>query len=396
MIKTTATDKIFQLKKRIRGVSGGTSASKTISILLWLIQRAQTQANEVISIVSETFPHLRRGAMRDFLTIMEQHNYFEQSAWNRTDFIYTFPTGSKIEFFSADQPGKVRGPRRDILFLNEANNVSYEVFTQLEVRTKKIIWCDWNPIQEYWWYSEVNTANRTDVDFLTLTYKDNEALPQTIVDSIETRKENKNWWRVYGEGQLGLAEGLIYPNWQQIDEIPEEARLIRYGLDFGYTNDPTASDAIYKWNDAFVIDQVIHQKGLSNKQIADIFLNLPKALVIADSAEPKSIDEIAHYGITIIPAVKGKDTVNQGIQFVQDQKIFVTKRSIETLKEQRNYMWITNKDGKIINEPSPLFNHHMDDIRYGFDSYKPASDPLQTKRIAQTNTTNRSKWSVGG
>lgn len=388
--ETTATKKILALKKRIRGVAGGTSASKTISILLWIIDYALCHNNELISVVSETFPHLKRGAIRDFKLIMETHNYWRESDWNITDSIYTFPsTGSKVEFFSADSSDKVRGPRRDVLFINEANNVTYETYTQLEVRTKKVIWLDWNPVQEFWFYDSV--VNQENVDFLVLTYKDNEALDPAIIEAIEARRSNKNWWRVYGEGLLGLAEGLIFPDWQQIDGVPPEARLERYGLDFGYTNDPTASDAIYKWNDAFVIDQVIHQKGLSNRQIADILLNLPRALVVADSAEPKSIDEIDGYGISIIAAQKGPGSVLQGIQYVQDQKIFVTKRSVETLKEQRNYMWITDKDGKIINEPSPIFNHHMDAIRYGLDSFKAKSDPTP---VVAMNSQLQRKWSI--
>lgn len=368
MIKTTATDKIFSLRKRIRGVSGGTSASKTISILLWMIQRAQAgkYPNETMSVVSETFPHLKRGAIRDFLNIMEEHGYFKPDAWNKTDYIYTFPTGSKIEFFSADQPGKVRGPRRDILFINEANNINYEVYTQLEVRTKKIIWLDWNPVQEFWWYTEV--LPHQDVDFLTLTYKDNEGLSPEIVKAIEVRQHNKNWWKVYGLGELGLAEGIIYPNFKEIDSVPEEARLDRKGLDFGYTNDPTALLDVYKWNNAFIWDELMYQKGVSNKQIADTILNTNPALVIGDSSEPKSIDEIRSYGVNILPSQKGPGSVLQGIQKVQDQVIFVTKRSTNIWREQRNYMWLTDKDGQIINEPSPIFNHLMDAGRYAMES----------------------------
>lgn len=368
MIKTTATDKIFALKKRIRGVSGGTSASKTISILLWLIQRAQTNENELISVVSETFPHLKRGAMRDFLMIMEEHNYFKQNNWNKTDSIYSFETGSKIEFFSADQPGKVRGPRRDILFINEANNISYEVYTQLEVRTKKIIWLDWNPVQEFWAYTDV--LGKQDCDFITLTYKDNEGLAFEIIQAIESRQGNKNWWKVYGLGELGEAEGRIYTGWELVDEIPHEARIERRGLDFGYSNDPTAIVDIYYYNGGYILDEVAYQKGLTNKQIADLINNLPKTLTIADSAEPKSIDEIKLYGVNIIPTVKGKDSVNQGIQFVQQQRISVTKRSVNLLKEYRNYLWETDKEGKIINEPIGIFNHALDAIRYGFEGLR--------------------------
>jgi len=374
-IQTTGTKKILKLNKRIRGVAGGTGASKTISILLWLIDYAQTHKNELISVVSESFPHLKRGAMRDFLNIMEVHKYFKPDKWNKTDYTYIFETGSRIEFFSADQPGKVRGPRRDILFINEANNISYETYTQLEVRTNKIIWLDWNPVAEFWFYEEVK--NKEGVDFLILTYRDNEALDKNIVRAIESRKGNKNWWRVYGLGLLGEAEGRIYTGWKAINSIPHEARLERYGLDFGYSNDPTAILAIYYYNGGYILDEITYQKGLSNRQIADILLNKDGGLVIADSAEPKSIDEIASYGVSIIGSRKGKDSVLQGIQYVQEQRISVTKRSLNLLKEYRNYLWLTDKEGKIINEPSPIFNHLMDALRYGMESLRPRDDDTE-------------------
>lgn len=380
--KTTATEKILTLRKRIRGVSGGTSASKTISILIWVIARAGSNPpddKEIISVVSETMPHLKRGVIRDFQAIMKDCNAFEENRWNRTDFIYTFPNGSIVEFFSADQPGKVRGPRRDILFVNEANNISYEIFTQLEIRTKKVVWLDWNPVSEFWFYTEM-LGKREDVDFITLIYRDNEALDKSIIQTIEARRVNTNWFRVYGEGQLGEAEGRIYTGWSlDLEEIPDSARLERYGLDFGYTNDPTAIVAIHKHNDAKIIDEICYLKGLSNKDIADLLQNLPKALVIADSAEPKSIDEIRSYSINIIGVSKGKDSVLQGIQYVQDQKIFVTKRSVNLIKEYRNYLWITDPEGKVINEPQDFLNHAMDALRYGMDSFnKPVNFTPQT------------------
>jgi len=300
---------------------------------------------------------------------MEQHQYYKDERWNRSDFIYTFETGSKIEFFSADQPSKVRGPRRDRLFINEANNVPYEAFDQLEVRTKDYVYLDWNPTTEFWYYDKV--ANRDDVEHLIITYGDNEALDPQIVQSIEQRKANKAWWTVYGEGQLGAIETRIYTGWQIIDEIPHEARLERYGLDFGYSNDPTAIVAIYSYNGGYIFDEIAYQKGLLNKQIADILKNQSKALVIADSSEPKSIDEIKSYGVTIIGANKGPGSVLQGIQKVQLQQISVSKRSTNIIKEYRNYVWITDRDGKIINEPVDLFNHAMDAGRYATESINP-------------------------
>jgi len=368
---TTATNKLLSLTKRIRGVSGGTSASKTISILMWLIDYCQSHENELVSVVSETFPHLKRGAMRDFLSIMEAHNYFNDDRWNRSDYIYLFETGSRLEFFSADQPAKVRGPRRDILFINEANNIPFETFTQLEVRTKKIIWLDWNPVNEFWWYTDV--MPHTDVDFVTLTYKDNEALDQAIVDSIESKKHNKNWWTVYGLGQLGEVEGRIFTGWDLIDDIPSEARLERYGLDFGYTNDPTAIIAIHKYNDGLILDEAVYRKGLLNSEIAKIMTG-KDALIVADSAEPKSIDELLIYGLDVVPSTKGQGSVLQGIQAVQKRTIRVTKRSVNLIKEYRNYLWDTDANGKIINKPVQYLDHALDAVRYAITDMYPIDD----------------------
>ncbi len=369
---TQATRKIASLKARLRCVQGGTSASKTISILLLLVNAAQSDKKPTMtSIVSESFPHLKRGVIRDFLAIMEEHQYFVPDRWNKTDYTYTFETGSKIEFFSVDQPSKVRGPRRERLFINECNNVPYEAFDQLEVRTKEYIFLDWNPTTEFWFYDQIQGV-RTDMEYVIVTYKDNEALDTAIVESIEQRKGNKSWWRVYGEGLLGEVETRIYTGWQIVDDVPFEARLERYGLDFGYTNDPSAIVAVYYYNGGYILDEITFQKGLSNKQIADVINNQDgkKALVIADAAEPKSIDEIRMHGVTILPATKGKGSVLQGIQYVQQQKVSMTKRSVNLIKEYRNYVWITDDDGIILNEPDHLFSHSMDALRYAFSSIK--------------------------
>lgn len=389
---TTALIKLSKLTKRIHGVQGGTSASKTISIIQLLVDKCQRDKTpQLTSITSESMPHLKRGAIRDFKDIMQQHNYWDDSRWNASDFIYTFETGTPLEFFSLDMPHKVRGPRRKRLFINEANNIPYETFDQLEVRTEDEIWLDWNPVSEFWWHLDINgntaVSRRPDADSLILTYKDNEGLPKNIVDSIESRKSNKNWWLVYGMGQLGVAEGRIYTDWVVIDDIPHEARLERYGLDFGYSNDPTALIAIYKYNGGFILDEITFQKGLLNKQIADILLNLPKALVIADSAEPKSIDEISSYGISILPSLKGVGSILKGIQYVQQQRISVTKRSLNILKEYRNYLWITNKDGQIVNEPDVIWNHSLDAIRYAINS-------LNTQEEKTETNYQKSKWRI--
>lgn len=309
------------------------------------------------------------------------HRYWKDSNWNATDSIYTFETGSQIEFFSTDNGDKLRGARRDRLFVNEANNIPFDAFEQLEVRTKEFVYLDWNPTNEFWFYTDVKDK-RNDVEHIIVTYKDNEALPKEIVDSIEQRKNRKGWWKVYGEGQLGEVDGKIYKDWQIIDSIPHEARLERYGLDFGYSNDPTAIVAVYYYNGGYIIDEVSYQKGMSNKQIADIFLSIDRNLIIADSAEPKSIDELRLFGLNVMPANKGAGSISQGIAYVQDKRISVTKKSVNIIKEYRNYLWKTDKQtGKIINIPDGGLDHAMDAIRYAISSLVGNAEPDKQRSI---------------
>lgn len=368
---TTATKKISSLRKKIRAVQGGTSASKTISILLYLIHLAQKDKEATLtSVVSESTPHLKRGAMRDFKNIMRIQGYWHDEEWNATDSIYTFPSSSQIEFFSADSGDKLRGARRDRLFINEANNITFEAFDQLEVRTKMFVYLDWNPSSEFWFYTEVQ-GQRTDVELIILTYKDNEALSAEIIASIEQRKNRKNWWKVYGLGLLGEIESRIYTGWIMLDDIPEEARLAKSALDFGYSIDPTAIIDIYRWNGGFILDEIAYTTGLSNREIATILKNNEdRKLVIADSAEPKSIDEIKGYGVSIVGAMKGPDSIRNGISQVQNMTIYVTKRSLNLIKEYRNYVWMKDKNDKYIspNVPEPGEDHALDAVRYGLAS----------------------------
>lgn len=376
---TTATKKIFQLNKRIRAVTGGTAASKTISILIWLIDYCQTVKNEVVTVVAESFPHLQLGVIRDLRNIMVSHGYWDDRNWNASKSVYTFHTGSIIEFVSFDKFGKAHGPRRDVLYVNEANNLSYNIVDQLMTRTRKIIWLDWNPTSEFWFYTELLPNRKDEIDFITLTYKDNEALDSITVREIESHKNNKQWWTVYGLGQLGTIESRIYSGWNIIDEIPFEARLERRGIDFGYSSDPTAIVDIYWYNGGYILDEVIYQKGMSNREIADVLKERGKCLNLADSAEPKSIDEIRSYGIQILGAIKGPGSVEQGIAFIRDQKISVTSRSTNIIKEYRNYLYITDKDGRVTNEPEDINNHAMDATRYGFSKSYQRTEVTQSK-----------------
>jgi len=268
---------------------------------------------------------------------------FNPNNFNKSNLTYKFANGSYIEFFSADQPDKLRGARRDILFINECNNVSFESYQQLAIRTKKFIYLDYNPTNEFWVHTEL--INEPTSDFIILTYKDNEALDYAIVKEIEKAKEKAktsaywdNWWKVYGLGQIGTLEGVIFNNWQTIDVIPEDARLIGYGLDFGYSNDPTAIVEVYKWNEKRIVNEICYQKELSNSQIAKLIPS--KMPVYCDSAEPKSIAELTKLGVRAFGVTKGVDSINFGIQTMQAQEYLITKHSTNLINELRKYAWV--------------------------------------------------------
>jgi len=365
--RTTATNKVLALKRRIKIIQGGTSASKTYSILAVLINKAIKIPSLEISIVAETIPSLRRGALKDFIKILKWTNRFNESQFNKSLLTYEFKNGSIIEFFSADDSSKLRGARRDILYINECNNVTFDSYNELAIRTRKEVYLDFNPANEFWVHTELK--DESDSDFLILTYKDNEALDQSIIDQIEKNRDKAktssywaNWWKVYGEGQLGMLEGVVFSNWKQIDTIPKEAKLLGLGLDFGYTNDPTAIIEIYNYNGQRIVNELVYQTGLLNSDIAKL---LPKNVIVyADSSEPKSIDEIRRYGITIKGVTKGKDSINYGIDVIQRNEYLVTSNSGNLIKELRSYIWDTDKQGKRLNKPIDFHNHAIDALRY--------------------------------
>jgi len=365
--RTTSINKILSLKKRIKIIQGGTSAGKTFGIIPILIDKCAKEDGLEVSIVSETIPHLRRGALKDFLKIMKWTNRYFDDRFNKSLLRYEFANGSTIEFFSADDASKLRGARRDILYINECNNVTFEAYNELSIRTKREVYLDYNPANEFWVHKELK--DEPDTDFIILTYKDNEALDESIVTQIEKNRDKAqtssywaNWWRVYGLGEIGSLEGVVFNNWKEIDFLPEDAKLIGVGLDFGYTNDPTAAIGIYNWNDKRIVNEIIYRTGMLNSDIAKI---LPSGVVIyADSAEPKSIEEIKRYGKTIKGVTKGKDSINFGIDVMQRQDYLVTKQSTNLIKELRSYCWDTDKQGARMNKPIDHFNHAIDALRY--------------------------------
>ena len=364
--RTTAINKILALKKRIKIIQGGTSAGKTFGILPILIDKAAKKGGLEISVVAESIPHLRRGALRDFIKCMKWTNRFVDERYNKSLLKYEFANGSFIEFFSADDSSKLRGARRDILYVNECNNVNFEAYNELSIRTKHEVYLDFNPANEFW-VEEIKEDK--EADFIILTYKDNEALDVGIVDQIEKNRLKaetstywRNWWKVYGLGELGMLEGVVFSNWKQIDTIPKEARLVGIGLDFGYTNDPTSCIEIYKHNEKRILNEIVYQTGMLNSDIAH---KLPKDVpVYADSAEPKSIRTLQLAGITIKGVTKGRDSINYGIDVMQRENYLVTSNSTNLIKELRSYCWDTDKTGKRLNKPIDNYNHAIDAVRY--------------------------------
>jgi len=371
---TTAIRKLTKLDKRIKVVRGGTSAGKTFGILPILASKAAKYPMLEISVVAESVPHLRRGALKDFLKIMAETGRLKAHQFNKSTLKYTFENGSYIEFFSADQPDRLRGARRTTLYVNECNNISFDAYHQLSIRTSDDIWLDYNPVSTFWVDNEL--IGQPDVDFVTLTYKDNEALPNTIIKDIESAREKAktssywaNWWKVYGLGQIGSLEGVCIPDWKELEMLPNEARLLCHGLDFGYTNDPTSLVSLYKWNNAYIFDEVIYQKKLLNSDISDLLkANDIKGIIYADSAEPKSIAELSHYRHQVMSVSKGRDSIVYGINLINQNEIYVTARSKNLIKELSNYIWMKDKEGNTLNKPIDAFNHAIDAARYAITS----------------------------
>lgn len=367
-VTSIKTNKVFKHLEnstaKIVVQQGGTRSGKTYNILLWIIfSYCEKNTGKIITICRKTYPALRGTVMRDFLTILKDHEIYSEEDHSKTASEYSL-NGNTIEFISLDMPQKIRGRKRDLLFCNEANELTFEDWQQLLFRTTGRSIMDYNPSEEWHWiYDKVLT--RSDVDFFQTTYKDNPFLGEGIKQEIERLKDiDENYWRVYGLGERGQSRSLVY-TFSTIKEIPREAKLVSYGLDFGFSNDPTSLVRTYILDDNMYVDELIYRTGMTNQDIANEMkvLGLDKANeVYADSAEPKSIEEIYRMGWNVKPTIKG--SINIGIDIIRRYRLHATERSYNLIKELRNYKYIEDKNGQITNKPVDNFNHALDALRY--------------------------------
>lgn len=376
--RTTAVNKLLSLTKRKKIIQGGTWAGKTYGIMSVLIDYCIKNKGVTLTVVAETIPALKKGALKDFTEIMMLTGRWRDSNYNATDRQYRFSSSSSvIEFNSFESVGKAQaaGKRTD-LFINEAPYIAYDIADALIMRTSNNVWIDFNPTSEFWAHTEI--LRNPDAEFLLLKYTDNEALPLSIYNELmmkieKARDEERrgikgywsNWVRVYVDGEIGSLQGAVFTNWSICESIPSGAELISYGLDFGFTNDPTAMVEVYKQNGELYVNELLYESRLTNSDIVKKiqFVNRDK-YIVADSAEPKSIEDLTRAGFKVEGANKGKDSIKSSIDTLQQFKINVTSTSFNLIKELRGYRWLSDKDGKSINEPIDFNNHAIDALRY--------------------------------
>lgn len=348
-------------------LQGSARSSKTYSVVQWLVNRCISVPNTTVSIVRATLPAIKRSVFRDFIEIISNWGIYNPRNLNKSELVYHFDNGSWIEFFSCENEQKLRGPKRQILYVNEANEISYIEWQQLQMRTTMFSIIDYNPsFSEEHWINQVNDERKT--CWWISTYKDNPFLEQRIIDEIESlQKKNPSLWRVYGLGLRAIVEGLVFPNFQIVNYMPTETMRHRYiGMDFGYTNDPTAIVEVRIYGKDLYINELCYKTHMLS---SDIIRELKEQQgwspeIISESADPRLIDEIYNAGLDIHPVHKYGGSIEAGITKMQEYNIKITRSSNDIIKEFRNYTYRQDKEGKWLNEPIDAYNHGVDSVRY--------------------------------
>lgn len=358
-------------------IQGGMSAGKTFAIITLLVGYCQSYPHSIVTVAGMSYRHLSKGPMRDFQKILEEANIWNNDRFNKTEKEYKFENGSILEFLSLDD-GSARGPRRDVVFINEANYIDYDTFRQLKKRSRDFCIIDYNPSSEFWAHTKLvnNDKKRKDVSFLILTYKDNEALTAQEIRNIEEERPApgeppSNWWTVYGLGQIGSLEGNVYEGWTAIDEIPKGWTLARYGVDFGFSNDPTAVVGVYAnpENDNEIALKVhIYAQKLLTPQLIAKCKELPSGLFVCDNARPEIIAEMQANGLRAIGCDKTAGEKMNGkrynIELVLRRKVYYLSTDKELEREYLSYAWRKKRTGEVLDEPEDGNDHCMDAIAY--------------------------------
>lgn len=346
---------------------GGTSSGKTYCIMQLLIIIAMETPRQVITVVGEDLPNLKVGALRDTQSIMESCEELKRLFMeNRTDHYFKCHNGSLIEFKSYDSPQDAKSGKRDYLFINEANGISYDIYWQLAMRTRKKVYLDYNPSARFWVHDKL--IGRKDVKLIISDHRGNKFLTEEEHAKIESI-DDKELWRVYARGLTGKITGLVFPDFRIVDELPplEECKMRAYGLDFGYVNDESALEEVRLAHGEIWTDEIIYETGLTNPELSRKFKDSGisrRALIIADCAEMKSIAELVNMGWNVVPSVKGADSINAGIDILHRYKWNVTRRSVGIIGNLKKYKWLVNRDGEQLNKPIDKFNHGVDAVRY--------------------------------
>ncbi len=356
---------LVKSNKKIVVEQGGTRSGKTYNILLFIIFHYCTNnTGKIITICRKTFPSLRATVLRDFLQILNHYEIYRDEYHNKSSSEYNL-FGNLIEFTSLDQSQKIRGRKRDLLFINEGNELYWEDWQQLIFRTQERIILDFNPSDEYHWIYD-NVITREDCDFYKTTYLDNPFLEDIIKEEIERLKETDDqYWQIYGLGERATSINTIF-KYSEVNKIPEDAKLIAYGMDFGYSNDPTTLVSVFVMEHNLYINEHLYRTQMTTQDI-NVFLreqNLLSNPIYADSAEPRLIAELRRMGHNIFPSLKGKDSVNAGIDLLKRYKLHITANSNNAIQEFRNYKWKEDRSGKLINVPEDKHNHIIDPCRY--------------------------------